>query len=106
MIPPVTTHTVTLGGAQASASFGISAADEAHLMGILREGLYSDKILAILREYGSNAWDAHRSAGKHELPILGSRACKVYTVQQWLGDKFVGFHVGAISDDRVAVLER
>jgi hypothetical protein len=38
-------------------------------MGILREGLYSDKVLAILREYSSNAWDAHRSVGKHELPI-------------------------------------
>jgi hypothetical protein len=31
--------------------------------------LYSDKILAVLREYGSNAWDAHRDAGKHDLPI-------------------------------------
>ncbi len=56
-------------GVQASASFGISRADEAHIMGILRDGLYSDKIMAVLREYGANAWDAHRAAGKEDVPI-------------------------------------
>lgn len=69
MIPPVTHREVTIGGSQSSASFEISSADSAHVMSILREGLYSDKILAILREYSANAWDAHRSIGKHELPI-------------------------------------
>ena len=38
-------------------------------MTILRDTLYSDKILAVLREYGSNAWDAHRMIGKNDLPI-------------------------------------
>jgi len=52
-----------------SAEFGISMNDTAHIMSILRDQLYSDKILAVLREYGSNAWDAHRDAGKPELPI-------------------------------------
>jgi hypothetical protein len=70
MIPTVTNRTAVVGGSQSSASFGISLGDEAHLMGILREGLYSDKVLAILREYGANAWDAHRSVGKHDVPIL------------------------------------
>jgi hypothetical protein len=55
--------------ATASASFGISRADEAHIMGILRSTLYSDKILAVLREYGANAWDAHRSVGRGDVPI-------------------------------------
>lgn len=69
MIPTVTNRSVVIGGSQSSASFGISQGDEAHLMGILREGLYSDKVLAILREYSSNAWDAHRSIGLHDTPI-------------------------------------
>jgi len=69
MIPPVTNRTVAIGGSQSSASFEISLEDSAHIMGILREGLYSDKVLAILREYSSNAWDAHRSISKHDLPI-------------------------------------
>lgn len=52
-----------------SASFGISSGDTAHIMGILRDSLYTDKIRAVLREYGSNAWDAHRDAGIPDKPI-------------------------------------
>src|SRR4029077_7352887 len=52
-----------------SAAFGISAADSAHIMTILRDTLYSDKILAIMREYGANAWDANREAGRGQEPI-------------------------------------
>ena len=69
MIPPVTDRTAIVGGVKASAAFGLSLANESHLMGILREGLYSDKVLAVLREYSANAWDAHRSIGKHAVPI-------------------------------------
>jgi hypothetical protein len=50
-------------------TFGISYTDEAHIMGILRDGLYTDKVLAVLREYSSNAWDAHRDAGTPDKPI-------------------------------------
>lgn len=49
--------------------FGISINDSAHVMTILRDTMYSDKVLAILREYGANAWDAHRMAGKETVPI-------------------------------------
>ena len=52
-----------------SASFGISEADTASIMGILRDGLYTDRILAVLREYSANAWDAHRMIGKGDLPL-------------------------------------
>jgi hypothetical protein len=38
-------------------------------MTILRDTLYTDKILAVLREYSSNAWDAHRMVDKGTLPI-------------------------------------
>lgn len=38
-------------------------------MTILRDTLYSDKILAVLREYSANAWDSHRTSGKADVPI-------------------------------------
>jgi hypothetical protein len=52
-----------------SADFAISIKDSAHIMNILRSTLYSDKVKAVLREYSTNAWDAHRDAGKEDLPI-------------------------------------
>ena len=52
-----------------SATFGISQADESQIMTILRDTLYTDRVLAVMREYGGNGWDAHRSVGKSELPI-------------------------------------
>lgn len=38
-------------------------------MGILRDQLYTDKVLAVIREYSSNAWDSHRMSGKGDVPI-------------------------------------
>ncbi len=52
-----------------AAQFGISLRDSAHIMTILRDTLYSDKILAVLREYSANAWDSHRTSGKADVPI-------------------------------------
>jgi hypothetical protein len=69
MIPNKIDRGVAISGVAASASFGISRADEGHLMLVLRDTLYSDKVLAVLREYSSNAWDAHRVVGKRDLPI-------------------------------------
>lgn len=69
MIPTATARQMVSGGATASAPFGISAQDTAHIMGILREGLYSDRILAVLREYSANAWDAHQETGQGDRPI-------------------------------------
>lgn len=60
---------VKSSGAMASAEFGISQAHAAHIMGILRSTLYSRKALAVLREYGANAWDEHRQAGIGDRPI-------------------------------------
>lgn len=62
-------RSLTTSGATASASFGIDEEDQDHIMVVLRDTLYSDKILAVLREYSANAWDAHREVGKNELPI-------------------------------------
>jgi len=69
MIPNAKQHRVIMSGATESAQFGISAEDSAHIMTILRDTLYSDKILAVLREYSANAWDAHREVGKGDVPI-------------------------------------
>lgn len=69
MIPNTKDRVVVSRGVEVSAEFGISKGDEAHLMTILRDTLYSDKILAVLREYSSNAWDAHREVGKADVPI-------------------------------------
>ena len=69
MIPTQADRVVTSGGVSASAPFGISAPDTAHIMSILRD-MYSDRVLAVLREYSANAWDAHNEFGKGTLPIL------------------------------------
>jgi hypothetical protein len=45
------------------AAFGIDTEDDAHIIQILRDKLYSDKIRAVVREYVVNAADAHVEAG-------------------------------------------
>lgn len=69
MKPNTKLREVSSGGVEKTGEFGISMNDAAHIMTILRDTLYSDKILAVLREYSANAWDAHRSIGKHDVPI-------------------------------------
>ena len=62
MIPVTKTATVegSLGGNVTAMT--IRAEDMAHIMGVVTD-LYSDKALAILREYSTNALDAHKDAG-------------------------------------------
>jgi len=62
-------RTLTSSGTQEVGTFGFSPDSTVHIMTILRDTLYTDRILAVLREYSSNAWDAHREAGKADLPI-------------------------------------
>lgn len=69
MIPDANVRTVKSNGVMAGAEFGISLADSAHIMTILRDTLYSDKIMAVLREYSANAWDSHRTSGLKDKPI-------------------------------------
>jgi hypothetical protein len=56
-------------GIQQSTSFGIKSSGLHHILGILRNQLYSDKVLAVIREYTCNAVDAHTVAGCPERPI-------------------------------------
>lgn len=44
-------------------------AQNAHIFKILRDGIYSDKALAVVREYWANARDEHTKLGKPELPV-------------------------------------
>lgn len=60
--------TMTQGAAR-EGYFGIKSKNAAHLFGILRGQLYSDKSMAILREYCTNAQDSHAEAGFPERPI-------------------------------------
>ena len=46
-----------------------SAEDRAAIIEVLRSKLYSDKILAPIREYATNAMDSHVEAGCSETPI-------------------------------------
>jgi len=46
-----------------AADFGIQESDMSHIMGILRSQIYSDKPLAVIREYSTNAVDANIEAG-------------------------------------------
>jgi hypothetical protein len=59
---------VVTQGVQGAVSFGIKQDGLAHIFNVLRNQLYSDKILAVLREYSCNAVDAHTEAG-HNRPI-------------------------------------
>jgi len=60
--------TVESNGITETASFGIKESGIGHIFHILRNQLYSDKETAVLREYATNAADAHVEAG-HDLPI-------------------------------------
>lgn len=64
-------HTVEIhqSGLIEGSAFGIDAESQAHVFGILRNYMYKNKIRAVLREYATNAWDAHIKAGKGNLPI-------------------------------------
>jgi len=50
-------------------NYGIKQDNQAHILSILRDQLYSNKILAVVREYTTNAIDAHIEAGKPDIPI-------------------------------------
>jgi len=58
------THTVEKSGNFEENQFSIEASAKAFM--ILSDGLYSNKILAVVRELSTNAYDSHVDAGKAE----------------------------------------
>jgi hypothetical protein len=60
----VKTINIETEGIMSEAFFSVKEKNMAHIFSILRNSLYSDKPLAIIREYCTNAQDAHVEAGK------------------------------------------
>ena len=60
---------IVTSGVVNSVSFGIKQEGLAHIFNVLRNQLYSNKIMAVLREYSCNAVDAHTEAGIPTRPI-------------------------------------
>lgn len=60
---------IVTSGIVNSVSFGIKQEGLAHIFNVLRNQLYSNKIMAVLREYSCNAVDAHTEAGIPDRPI-------------------------------------
>lgn len=52
-----------------TADFAVKSNNMLHLMSILRDQLYSDKMLAPIREYSCNAYDANIENNKKDTPI-------------------------------------
>ena len=61
--------TIESSGVTTTAKFGIKEAGVGHIFHILRNQLYSDAATAVIREYATNAADAHIEAGISERPI-------------------------------------
>ena len=70
MITQERSNTVQTHGIKDTVSFGIKQDGLAHIFSVLRNQLYSDKILAVIREYTCNGVDAHTEAGKPNEPIV------------------------------------
>lgn len=66
----VSSTVVYSDGFQSESFFSIKHDNLAHIFGILRNQLYSNKPLAVIREYCTNAFDAHVDAGKADEPII------------------------------------
>ena len=60
MRPPEEHRTVSTSGIMDDVEFGISQEDQSWVLHILRNQIYSNKVLAVLREYACNAKDANR----------------------------------------------
>lgn len=53
-----------------SLQFGLKSKNLSHIIGLLRDEIYSDKVLAVIREYSCNAYDANVMAGRGKEPIV------------------------------------
>jgi len=66
-----TAPSVSRVGSFTESKFGIASGEDlVYIFDILRNKLYSDKVLAVVREYTTNAMDANVEAGKADKPII------------------------------------
>lgn len=68
MITETSVRNVSTIGNAVEASYTIE--DSAKIFSILRSNIYSDKILAVVREYSTNGWDGHILAGTPDRKLL------------------------------------
>lgn len=83
-------------GLKSQGSFSIKTTAKAFK--ILSDGLYSDKILAIVRELSCNAYDAHVAAGKADVPF------KIHlptTIEPWFS--VIDYGIGLSHNDVVDI---
>lgn len=66
MITQTENNQINISGNQKSINSGINAEDLSHIFNVLRNQLYSRKIEAFIREYSTNAIDAHNLVNKKE----------------------------------------
>lgn len=69
MIAEQKTHRLVRSHDFDEAEFGIDQEDIGFVIDLLRNQIYSNKILAVIREYTTNAVDAHNDVGKEGTPI-------------------------------------
>ena len=69
MQPALALRSVVSTGVLAEGTFGVSTANLAFVLRILRDQMYTNKVLAVLREYSTNAWDEHKEAGISDKPF-------------------------------------
>jgi hypothetical protein len=67
MITATATRTVSTLGNATEAMYTIK--DSSKIFSILRSNIYSDKMLAVVREYSTNGWDGHILAGTPDRPL-------------------------------------
>lgn len=69
MKPEAIDRDMVSSGSTVVGHFGIDLENQASVLAILRDRLYTNKILAVIREYSANAWDEHRQSGNPDVPI-------------------------------------
>jgi hypothetical protein len=88
----------TLGGQVVN--MGIDEESLAHIMSVLTN-MYSDRVLAIIREYSVNARDSHVAAGKEDVPI------RVTLPNEWAPDLIIKDRgVGLSLNDVIEILSK
>ena len=66
----VSNNTVVNSPNLTSSQYGIKQKNLAKIINIVENDIYSDKILAVIREYSCNAYDANVFVGKKNTPII------------------------------------
>jgi hypothetical protein len=86
MITEASPYSTTISEDFEIAEFGIKESNMSHIIDIVENRLYSNKPLAVIREYSTNALDANRMAGRSNLPVkitLPSRFDQTFKVRDY-----------------------